>query len=332
LRRNKIRRYTDAGRNIEEGGVFDMAEEKKQVTTDLVIIGGGIAGLTAAIYAVRAGKQAMILEAKAYGGQIVNTPDIENYPGFAHISGFDFATGLYQQAIDLGAKFRYERALGIRSEGEERIVETRKREYHCKAVILATGAKNRMLGIDREEELTGKGVSYCATCDGSFFKGQDVAVNGGGNTALEDAAYLAEICNKVYLIHRRDQFRGDEADVEKLRQKANVEFVLNSNVTKLIGEDKLTAVEVTNKLTGEKRELSVAGLFVAIGQEPDNQAFANEVDLAPAGYIEAGEDCATKTPGIFTAGDCRTKTVRQLTTAAADGAVAALAACKYIGA
>lgn len=309
-----------------------MAEEKKQVTTDLVIIGGGIAGLTAAIYAVRAGKQAMILEAKAYGGQIVNTPDIENYPGFAHISGFDFATGLYQQAIDLGAKFRYERALGIRSEGEERIVETRKREYHCKAVILATGAKNRMLGIDREEELTGKGVSYCATCDGSFFKGQDVAVNGGGNTALEDAAYLAEICNKVYLIHRRDQFRGDEADVEKLRQKANVEFVLNSNVTKLIGEDKLTAVEVTNKLTGEKRELAVAGLFVAIGQEPDNQAFANEVDLAPAGYIEAGEDCATKTPGIFTAGDCRTKTVRQLTTAAADGAVAALAACKYIGA
>ncbi|MCC6094026.1 MAG: thioredoxin-disulfide reductase [Eubacterium sp.] len=308
-----------------------MAEEKKQVTTDIVIIGGGIAGLTAGIYAVRAGKQAMILEAKAYGGQIVNTPDIENYPGFAHISGYDFATGLYQQAIDLGVKFRYERALGIRSEGDERIVETRKREYHCKAVILATGAKNRTLGIDREEELTGRGVSYCATCDGAFFKGKDVAVNGGGNTALEDAAYLSDICNKVYLIHRRDQFRGDAADVEKLESRPNVEFVLNSNVTKLIGEDQLTAVEVTDKVTGAVRELPVSGLFVAIGQEPDNQAFADEVELAPGGYIEAGEDCRTKTPGIFTAGDCRTKAVRQLTTAAADGAVAALAACKYIG-
>ena len=309
-----------------------MTEEKKQVTTDIVIIGGGTAGLTAAIYAVRAGKQVIVLEAKAYGGQIVNTPDIENYPGLAHVSGYDFATGLYQQAIDLGARFRYEIALGIREDNGGKIVETRKREYHCKAVILATGAKNRTLGIDREEELTGKGVSYCATCDGSFFKGQDVAVNGGGNTALEDALYLADICNRVYLIHRRDQFRGDAADVEKLKQKNNVEFVLNSNVTGLIGSDKLTAVEVTDKISGEKRELPVSGLFVAIGQVPDNKAFADEVDLAPAGYIEAGEDCATRTPGIFTAGDCRTKTVRQLTTAAADGAVAALAACRYIGA
>lgn len=319
-------------KNIQKGGLFDMTEEKKQVTTDIVIIGGGTAGLTAAIYAVRAGKQVIVLEAKAYGGQIVNTPDIENYPGLAHVSGYDFATGLYQQAIDLGARFRYERALGIREDNGGKIVETRKREYHCKAVILATGAKNRTLGIDREEELTGKGVSYCATCDGSFFKGQDVAVNGGGNTALEDALYLADICNRVYLIHRRDQFRGDAADVEKLKQKNNVEFVLNSNVTGLIGSDKLTAVEVTDKISGEKRELPVSGLFVAIGQVPDNKAFADEVDLAPAGYIEAGEDCATRTPGIFTAGDCRTKTVRQLTTAAADGAVAALAACRYIGA
>jgi thioredoxin reductase (NADPH) len=307
-----------------------MAEEKKKVQTDIVIIGGGTAGLTAAIYAVRAGVSATILEAKAYGGQIVNTPDIENYPGMAHVSGFDFATGLYRQAVDLGAKFRYERALGIREEGKEKIVETKKREYHCKAVILATGAKNRPLGIEREEELTGNGVSYCATCDGSFFKGQRVAVNGGGNTAIEDAEYLADLCEKVYVIHRRDEFRADAADVERLRKRENVEFVLHSTVTALIGNDRLTAVEVTDGLTSEKKELEVSGLFVAIGQMPDNHPFENVVDLAPAGYVEAAEDCKTRTPGIFTAGDCRTKTVRQLTTAAADGAVAALAACAYI--
>jgi thioredoxin reductase (NADPH) len=307
-----------------------MADEKKRVDTDIVIVGGGTAGLTAAIYAVRAGVSATILEAKAYGGQIVNTPDIENYPGLAHVSGFDFATGLYNQAIDLGAKFRYERVLGVREENGEKIVETKKREFHCKAVIIATGAKNRPLGIDREEELTGNGVSYCATCDGSFFKGQTVAVNGGGNTAIEDAEYLADLCEKVYVIHRRDEFRADEADVLRLKKRESVEFVLNSTVTGLIGEGKLNAVEVTDKNTGEKKTLEVTGLFVAIGQVPDNRAFENLVDLAPAGYVEAGEDCHTKTPGIFTAGDCRTKTVRQLTTAAADGAVAALAACAYI--
>lgn len=295
--------------------------------TDLVIIGAGTAGLTAAIYALRAGKSVLLLEAKAYGGQIVNTPDIENYPGIAHVSGFDFATGLYEQATALGAKLRYEKALSIEDQGEIKIVRTRKREFPCKAVILATGAKNRALGLEREEELTGKGVSYCATCDGSFFKGKTVAVNGGGNTALEDAAYLADICEKVYLIHRRDEFRGDARDVEKLREKTNVEFVLNATVTALLGEDSLSAIEITDKLTQEKKELKVDGLFVAIGQMPDNQAFRELAELDAAGYISAGEDCRTKTPGIFTAGDCRTKTVRQLTTAAADGAVAALAAC-----
>jgi thioredoxin reductase (NADPH) len=219
----------------------------------------------------------------------VNTPDIENYPGLAHVSGFDFATGLYNQAIDLGAKFRYERVLGVREENGEKIVETKKREFHCKAVIIATGAKNRPLGIDREEELTGNGVSYCATCDGSFFKGQTVAVNGGGNTAIEDAEYLADLCEKVYVIHRRDEFRADEADVLRLKKRENVEFVLNSTVTGLIGEGKLNAVEVTDKNTGEKKTLEVTGLFVAIGQVPDNRAFENLVDLAPAGYVEAGE-------------------------------------------
>ena len=293
---------------------------------DVIIVGAGTAGLTAAIYALRAGKTVLLLEGKAYGGQIVNTPDIENYPGIKHISGAEFATGLYEQAADLGAKLRFERVVGIEDKGETKIVRTAKREFEARAVILATGAKNRPLGVAREEELIGRGVSYCATCDGAFFKGMDVAVNGGGNTALEDAAYLSNYCNKVYLIHRRDEFRGDEKDVQALREKENVEFVLNSTVTELVGEERLAGVRVTNKVTGEERAIPVSGLFVAVGQMPENEAFADLVELDAGGYIVGGEDCLTKAPGIYVAGDCRTKSVRQLTTAAADGATAALAA------
>ena len=301
-----------------------MAE---QVRTDLIIVGAGTAGLTAAIYAQRAGKQAIVLEALTYGGQIVNSPDVENYPGFAHVSGFDFATALYEQATGLGAQLRFEKAESIEDRGEEKVVHTATTDYVCKAVILATGAKNRPLGVEKEQKLIGAGVSYCATCDGNFYRGKTVAVNGGGNTALEDAAYLSDICEKVYLIHRRDEFRGDEKDVATLREKDNVEFVLNAMITELLGEDRIEGVVVTDKITGEERTLQIDGLFVAIGQMPDNGAFAELAELDLAGYILAGEDCRTKTPGIYTAGDCRTKTVRQLTTAAADGAVAALAAC-----
>ncbi len=300
--------------------------------TDIIIVGAGTAGLTAAIYAVRAGKSAIVFEANAYGGQIINTPDIENYPGISHVSGFDFATELYNQATGLGAEVKFEGVASIKVDGDKKIVTTTAgNSYEAKAVILATGAKNRPLGIEREEELVGKGISYCATCDGMFFKNKVVAVNGGGNTALEDAAYLADLCSKVYLIHRRDQFRGDAADVEKLKKKGNVEFVLNSNVTRLIGQDKVEAIEVTNKLSGDTTRLDVAALFVAIGQVPDNGAFSNLIDLDEKGYIAAGEDCLTKANGIFTAGDCRTKSVRQLATAAGDGAVAASAACHYLG-
>ena len=299
---------------------------------DVIIIGAGPAGLSAAIYVQRAGKSALVLEAYTYGGQIVNTPEVENYPGIAKISGFDFATALYEQATALGAELVFDRAVKLEEQdGVKKITTESGAEYTAKAVILATGAKNRHLGIDREEELTGRGISYCATCDGAFFKGKPVAVNGGGNTALEDALFLSNYCSKVYIIHRREGFRGEPGQLESLRQKGNVEFVLNATVTALIGTPKLSAVEVTDKNTGEKKELAVDGLFIAIGQEPDNQAFADLVDLDKAGYITAGEDCRTKTPGIFTAGDCRTKTVRQLTTAASDGAVAALAACSYLG-
>lgn len=296
--------------------------------TDIIIIGAGPAGLTAAIYAQRAGKTVLILEARAYGGQILNTPEIDNYPALPGVSGFEFATKLYEQARSFGAEVKFEAAVSIEDKGDIKTVTTSKNNsYDCSAVILATGAKNRPMGLDREQELIGKGISYCATCDGMFFRRKEVAVFGGGNTAVEDALLLSQYCAKVTVIHRRDKFRADEADVEKLRAKENVEFVLDSTVTKLIADDKLTAIEVTNKIDGTTREIPVSGLFVAIGQMPDNTAFANVVTLDDKGYISSGENCRTKTRGIYTAGDCRTKEVRQLTTAAADGAVAALAAC-----
>lgn len=299
---------------------------------DIIIIGAGTAGLSAAIYARRAGKKALILEALSYGGQIINTPEVENYPGIKNISGFDFATGLYEQAAALGAEIEYVRVTGIESNADgSKTVHTTDGDRECKAVIIATGAKNRPLGIDREEELTGSGISYCATCDGAFYKKKSVAVNGGGNTAIEDAGFLSNFCSKVYVIHRRDEFRADVHEVEKLKAKENVEFILDSEVTALLGDDELTGIEVTNKKTGEKKELEISGLFIAIGQMPDNTAFASVVNLDEKGYIIGKEDCLTNTPGVFTAGDCRTKAVRQLTTAAADGAVAALAAAAYCG-
>ena len=299
---------------------------------DIVIVGAGPAGLTAAIYARRASKSVLVLEAKAWGGQIINTPDIENYPVVAHISGADFANQLYEQATALGAEVKLEKVTGLEDQGKVKKVRTAQNEYEAGAVILATGSENRKLGVAREQELTGKGVSYCATCDGNFFRRRDVAVVGGGNTALEDALYLAELANKVWLIHRRDSFRGEEATVARLREKANVEFVFNSTVTALLGDKRLTSVELTDKLTGEKRMLEVKGLFVAVGRVPENESFRSLIELDEAGYAVAGENCRTRVPGIFVAGDNRTKELRQLVTAAADGAVAATEAVKYLNA
>ena len=299
---------------------------------DIVIVGAGPAGLTAAIYARRASKTVLVLEARAWGGQIINTPDIENYPAAAHISGADFANDLYNQAAALGAEVKLEKVTGLKDLGRTKLVRTAQNEYEAGAVILATGSENRKLGVAREQELTGKGVSYCATCDGNFFRRRDVAVVGGGNTALEDALYLAELANKVWLIHRRDSFRGEEATVARLREKANVEFVFNSTVTALLGDKRLTGVELTDKLTGEKRMLEVKGLFVAVGRVPENESFRSLIELDEAGYAVAGENCRTRVPGIFVAGDNRTKELRQLVTAAADGAVAATEAVKYLNA
>lgn len=298
---------------------------------DIIVVGAGTAGLSAAIYAVRAGKSVLLLEQKNYGGQIINTPQVENYPGIKQISGYDFATNLYEQAIALGAKIEYEKVIKIEPNHGEKKVVTKDNSYICKSVILATGSKNRQLGLENEEQLTGAGISYCATCDGIFFRGREVAVVGGGNTAVEDAMFLSNYCSKVYVIHRREGFRGEEKQLEALREKENVEFVLNAVVTGITGTEALESIWVEDTKTGEKRELEVSGLFVAIGQEPENSFFADIIQLDKQGYIVADESCQTNTEGIFTAGDCRTKKVRQLATAASDGAVAALAACEYIG-
>jgi len=298
---------------------------------DIIIIGAGTAGLSAAIYGVRAGKSVLILEAESYGGQIINTPEIENYPAIKHISGYDFATNLYEQAIELGAEIKIEKVLEIKSEDHGKKVITDSNQYEAKSIILATGAKSRTLGLEREKELVGRGISYCATCDGGFFKGKEVAINGGGSTALEEALYLSSFCAKVYLIHRRDSFRGEDRLLHSLQEKQNVEFVLNSSIKELIADNKLKGIIVKNIETGTELTIPISGLFIAIGQIPENGIFANLINLDKGGYISATEDCKTNIEGIFVAGDTRTKRIRQLTTAAADGAVAALAASEYIG-
>ena len=290
---------------------------------DIIIVGAGPAGLTSAIYAKRANKNVLVLEAKNYGGQIINTLDIENYPANEHISGFDFATNLYNQAKNLGTEIVYEKVIDINDLGKEKEIITTKNTYKTKAIIIATGSENRKLGLSNEDELVGKGLSYCATCDGAFYKKKIVAVVGGGNTALEDALYLSDIASKVYLIHRRNQFRGEESTINLLKEKMNVEFIYNSNVTKLNAQDKLESIEVTNS-DGSKRNINVDALFVAIGRSPENQNFAKLINLDKSGYIIANENCHTNVDGIFVAGDTRSKEVRQLVTATSDGAIASI--------
>ena len=296
---------------------------------DIIIIGAGPAGLTAAIYGTRANKKVLVLEAKTYGGQIINASKIDNYPGMPHINGIDFATSLYNQAIELGASIKFEKVVGLDISNIEKKVITNNGEYITKSIIIATGADKRKLGIEREEELTGKGVSYCATCDGMFFKDKDVAVVGGGDAALKDVEYLSDICNKVYLIHRREEFRGSEKEVIELKSRDNVEFILNSNVTKLNGSSLLESIEISDKL-GNNATLNISGLFIAVGQVPETTNIVNNIDVDASGYIIASEDTKTNVDGVFVAGDVRTKSLRQLATAISDGAQAAVMACNYI--
>ena len=295
---------------------------------DIIVIGAGPAGLTSAIYARRSSKKVLVLEAKSYGGQIINTIDIENYPAAPHISGFDFATNTYNQAKELGAEIKFEKVIDIK-DGEEKEVITNKSSYKTKTIIIATGSENRKLGLDNEDKLVGKGISYCATCDGAFYKNKIVAVAGGGDAALDEAKYLSDIVKKVYLINRNSLFKGEEIDFEKLKKKENVEFIFNSKVTKLISNEKLESIEVTDK-DGNITTIGVDGLFVAVGRIPENQNFAKIIDLDSNGYVIAKEDCHTNKEGIFVAGDNRVKQLRQLVTATNDGAIAATEAIKYI--
>lgn len=317
---------------MEYGKLIPYSFYEVIIMYDVIIVGAGTAGLTAAIYARRAGKSVVVVEAETYGGQIINTPEIENYPGIKNVSGFKFATDLYEQVNELGAEFIFDRIMTIKGDATTgfKCVTEYGKELSGKTIILACGAKNRHLGLPMEEKLLGRGISYCATCDGAFFRNKDVAVNGGGNTALEDAIYLSGFCKKVYLIHRREQFRGELSQVEIVKNTPNIELVLNCTVKELIGDSNLEAIKVNDVLTLEEKTIQVDGLFVAIGQVPSNGPFASLVSLDEAGYIIAGEDCKTNVPGIFAAGDGRTKVLRQLTTAAADGAVAAVGACDYI--
>ena len=296
---------------------------------DIIVIGGGPAGLTAAVYARRAGKSVLVLEKDALGGQITWSPKVENYPAVPAVSGMDLGNRMAEQAMDMGAEVEIDEVLRIEDFGShKRVYGSFGTEYDARAVILAAGAKPRKLGLKREDELVGSGVGYCAVCDGAFFKGQAVAVNGGGNSALQDAVLLSDLCSRVYLVHRRDSFRGEEALVNLLRGKENVEFVLNAVITGLKGDSELSGITVEQD--GVLREIPVSGLFVAIGHEPDLAAFADFLDRDAQGYAVSDEGCLTKTEGFFVAGDCRRKKIRQVTTAAADGAVAALAACAWL--
>ena len=297
---------------------------------DIIVVGGGPAGLTAALYALRAGKSVLVIEKSTFGGQITWSPKVENYPAIPSVSGTELGDRLMAQAEAQGAEFELGEVISVELDGDVKRVKTDfGGEFEAKALIIAVGAKPRMLGLEREKELVGNGVCFCAVCDGAFYKNRPVAVSGGGNSALQDAVLLSDTCSKVYLIHRRATFRGEAKLVETLRSKDNVEFVLESSVTALHGENELRGITVTNK-DGASRDISVDGLFVAVGHAPDNGVFAQLMELDEAGYAASDESCLTKTRGVFVAGDCRRKAVRQLTTAAADGSAAALAACSYI--
>ena len=291
---------------------------------DVIIIGAGPAGLTAALYLGRAGKKLLILEKNVYGGQIVNSKEVENYPAISKISGFEFSNNLYNQAKNFGAELKYETVVNLTKDKE---VTTNRGKYQAKSIIIATGLSNRTLEIDGVDSFIGRGISYCATCDGNFFKDKVVAVVGGGNTALEDAIFLSNICKKVYIVHRRTTFRGEKILQDILNKKENVEFVLNSNVVKINGNELLESIIINTN--NEERELQIDGLFLAIGQIPNN-SYIDIIDLDEKGYAIANEDCKTNIDGIYVAGDFRTKKVRQLVTAASDGATAAINAIEYI--
>ena len=299
---------------------------------DIIIIGAGPAGLTAALYARRAEKTTLLIEKSTFGGQITHSPRVENYPTQMALSGSELAEKLFEQVINHGADIELDEVKSIQKCDTGYVVFTEGGSFEAKSVIIATGSRHRPLGIEGEEELVGEGVSYCAVCDGAFYKGKTVAIVGGGNTALQEAVLLSDGCKKVYVIQNLGFLTGEESLRSIVAKRDNVEVILSTVVTELIGDGSLKAIKVKNTETGAESELSLDGVFVAIGQIPENEPFKDVVALDERGYVSAGEDCVPKTEfsGIFVAGDCRTKAVRQVTTAAADGSVAALAACRYV--
>lgn len=309
---------------------FPTDFNKEKTMHDIIIIGAGPAGLTAALYAKRADKSVLLIEKESFGGQITHSPKVENYPTLMQISGNELAQMMLDQVMEHGADIELAEVEGIIDGGDVKTVVTDMGNYEGRSVIIATGSKHRQLGLDKENELIGKGVSYCAVCDGAFFSGQDVAIVGGGNTALQEAIMLSEYCTTVTIVQNLSVMTGEARLVAQLQKRPNVTMVFDTLVTELMGEEKLEGLRLRNSKTGEESVLSVDGLFVAIGQKPENECFENITKLNEYGYVIAGEDCQTTTEGVFVAGDCRTKAVRQITTACSDGAVAALAACRYI--
>ena len=300
---------------------------------DIIIVGGGPAGLTAAVYGLRAGKNVLVIEKAGFGGQIAFSPKVENIPGTIQISGAEFAEKLIEQAMNLGADVELETVTGLEKKGDVFCVSTEDGNvYEGKTVILATGVKHRMLGLPGEEELVGKGISFCAVCDGAFYEGQDTAMIGGGNSALQEALLLSEVCNHVTVVQNLADFTGEKKLAEALLEKKNVTVHFSTLVDEYLTDgEQLTGLRIRNDVTGEVQELKVDGAFLAVGLMPENDAFAAFADLNDWGYFDSAEDCVTKTEGLFVAGDCRSKRIRQVTTAAADGAVAAMAACRYLG-
>lgn len=295
---------------------------------DIIVIGAGPAGLTAAIYGVRAGMSVLVFEAASYGGQIIKTNRIDNYPANPHISGFDFATNLYNQALELGVEVKFEKVIDASIEGDVKKVITNNGEYEAKTIIVATGSSNKKLGLSNEKDFVGKGLSYCATCDGMFFKNKDVMVNGGGDAALEDALYLSDICNKVYLVYRRNEFEGNDSLVSKVKEKENIEILMNSSISSLNGDSILESVDV--ETNGENKNIKVNGIFVALGQVPETNNIIKKLTTDKIGYVVSGENTHTEIEGVFVAGDIRAKRLRQLVTAVSDGANAAIEAIEYI--
>jgi thioredoxin reductase (NADPH) len=297
---------------------------------DIIVIGSGPAGLTAALYARRAGKSVLVIEKASFGGQVNYSPKIENYPGSKQISGSEFADKFVDQVMSHGGEFEFGEVVDVTDNGQTKTVKTDSDEFEGKTVIIAAGVKHRHLGVPGEEKFSGEGVSYCAICDGDFLAGRDVVVVGGGNSAFQDAILLSEKCKSVTMVQDLPYFTGEASSLEVLKSRNNVKFMTSSSVLEFKGEDKLESVVVRHKDTDTVEELKTEGAFVAIGLVPDNKAFAKVVDLDERGYIASDETCLTKTPGVYVAGDCRTKRIRQITTAVADGSVAALAAVNYI--